>query len=69
MQVTVFTTDVKSDVVTLENGAIYLHIECKNELGLGGIIDFQEVPTFIKHAAKPRVCHTPSGDLKNATDM
>lgn len=52
----------KSDAVALENGAIYLHLECKNELGLGGIVDFQEVPTFLKHAAKPKVCHTPSSD-------
>ena len=57
-------TAAKSDAIALENSAIYLHLECKNELGLGGIADFQGALTFLKHAAGPGVCRAPSGDKK-----
>ncbi|KAG6374321.1 hypothetical protein JVT61DRAFT_4348 [Boletus reticuloceps] len=44
---------VSSNAFVQENRAIYLHIECRNELGLGGIPDFQGPLALLKHIAEP----------------
>lgn len=51
----------KSDAIIPENGAIYLHLECRNELELGGMADFQGLGphTLLKHIAEPEVCRSP----------
>ncbi|KAG6372511.1 hypothetical protein JVT61DRAFT_7617 [Boletus reticuloceps] len=43
------STGVESDGAAIQDGAIYLHLECKNELGIGGIADFQGALTLLKH--------------------
>ena len=54
------TTGLRCDGVFRGNGAIYLHVECKHELGLGGIADIQAPLTLLKIISGPEACRAPS---------
>ncbi|KAF8123602.1 hypothetical protein EV363DRAFT_1356234 [Boletus edulis] len=45
---------MESDAVVEENGAIFFHVECKNELGLGGIANLQGPRILLKHITESK---------------
>lgn len=56
---------VKTGASVEENGAIYLHVDCKNELGLGGVADLQGALTLLKRISEPKACFALSNRINH----